>query len=317
MKVFAPGKIVLSGAYAVLEGAPAIVLATTRGALAGEPPIGGSPSASRSRPPSPEVLAALGGETAPEVDASALFEGDKKLGLGASSAILVASLGFLAARAGEELSRPEVRASLFERALAAHATAQGGGSGVDVAAAVHGGALLFRRSLTGGRECAPVVLPEGIVWRAFFSGTSASTSELRSRVDALKANDGARFDQVMLPLRAAADVAKAAIVAGDAGALIGALRDQALGLAALGREADAPIVPRSFAELFGHASSSDAVFLGAGAGGGDIGLYVGTQAPPASFTSEAERRGFFALEGLGIDAAGVRVFRKATGDQNQ
>ena len=34
MKVFAPGKLVLTGAYAVLEGAPAIVVATSRGAFA-------------------------------------------------------------------------------------------------------------------------------------------------------------------------------------------------------------------------------------------------------------------------------------------
>ncbi len=34
MRVFAPGKLVLTGAYAVLEGAPAIVVATNRGAVA-------------------------------------------------------------------------------------------------------------------------------------------------------------------------------------------------------------------------------------------------------------------------------------------
>ena len=34
MKVFAPGKLVLTGAYAVLSGAPAIVFATNRGVYA-------------------------------------------------------------------------------------------------------------------------------------------------------------------------------------------------------------------------------------------------------------------------------------------
>ena len=68
LRVFAPGKMVLTGAYAVLRGAPAISVAVSRGAYA----IAGSRgTASR------EVAAAIGEDPAPEVDTSALFDGDR------------------------------------------------------------------------------------------------------------------------------------------------------------------------------------------------------------------------------------------------
>ena len=83
----APGKLVLSGAYSVLSGAPALVVAVDRYVLADS-----------TRPPAfltPEVHAAIGERAAPWFDASALREGEKKLGLGSSAAILVASLAAL------------------------------------------------------------------------------------------------------------------------------------------------------------------------------------------------------------------------------
>ena len=113
MKVFAPGKLVLTGAYVVLGGAPAIVVATSRGAYA---------DGSRTNPtPTAEVRAALGDVVSPHVDASSLFLGSRKLGLGASSAILVASLGAREAARGADLGHPDVRLAIFNRARAAHA----------------------------------------------------------------------------------------------------------------------------------------------------------------------------------------------------
>ncbi|MBM4364466.1 MAG: phosphomevalonate kinase, partial [Deltaproteobacteria bacterium] len=78
----APGKLVLSGAYAVLEGAPAIVTAVDRWVTADT----GRPADRLT----PEVSAALAGRTAPWFDAGPLRDGEQKLGLGSSAAILVA-----------------------------------------------------------------------------------------------------------------------------------------------------------------------------------------------------------------------------------
>jgi hypothetical protein len=78
MRACAPGKLVLSGAYSVLEGAPAIVSAVDRYACCNS-----------ARPASlvtDEVRAALPSGNAPEFDAAALRADGRKLGLGSSRA---------------------------------------------------------------------------------------------------------------------------------------------------------------------------------------------------------------------------------------
>jgi len=156
--VRAPGKLVLSGAYAVLSGAPALVAAVDRFALADGDRL--------AEWATPEVRAALASDQAPWFDASALRKDGKKLGLGSSAAILVASLAALEVPGDAELSDRELCARVYQRALLAHRMAQGGGSGIDVAASAHGGLLVARRS---GSELAlsPVAFPSGLhfeVW---------------------------------------------------------------------------------------------------------------------------------------------------------
>src|SRR5690606_18277316 len=131
MKARAPGKVVLSGAYAVLEGAPCIVTAVDRYVTADSQRVATHVA--------DEVAAAMEAPF-PWVDVSQLRGNGRKLGLGSSAAIVVASL---AARHPEWLANPAGREQLYERALLAHRTAQGGGSGVDVAAAVFGGSLNY------------------------------------------------------------------------------------------------------------------------------------------------------------------------------
>ena len=134
LRVVAPGKMLLSGSYAVLEGAPALVCAVDRYAVAREA-SGDAASA--------EVAAAFGAEAPPSVDVSALSRGGDKLGLGGSAAAVVAALGYRFASRGEDLGRAPVRDAIFRDARRAHARVQGGGSGVDIAASVYGGVLRY------------------------------------------------------------------------------------------------------------------------------------------------------------------------------
>lgn len=147
----APGKLILTGEYAVLDGAPALVIAVDRRVVArreGIPP--GSPFllavarelAQRYGAASPGALAAL--EIA--VDSSAFYDAadrTQKLGLGSSAAVTVAATALALAAQHGAIDRDEVLAI----ALAAHANAQGAkgarGSGADIAAAVYGGAIVF------------------------------------------------------------------------------------------------------------------------------------------------------------------------------
>lgn len=277
MKVFAPGKLVLTGAYAVLEGAPAIVVAVDCYAVA-------------------DVSAP------DDVDVHALHdEAGRKLGLGSSAASMVASQGARALARGEDLADPMVRANLFRGVREAHAHQQRGGSGVDVAAAVHGGAL---RYATDGKDAVvrPVELPPGLVLRAFWSGTSARTSELRARVDALLD----RSPLALSRLRLHATVAASAVNARDARAFVRAAGDYGRGLDALGRAADAPIVPPAFAELAALAEPLDAAFLPSGAGGGDVAVWLALAPPPASLVERAAALGMRLLS-LAVDRGGVRT----------
>ena len=276
MKVIAPGKLVLTGAYAVLEGAPAIVVAVDRYAVVD--------------------LAAPD-----DIDVRALHDQDgRKLGLGSSAASMVASQGARAVVRGEDLADPLVRAHLFRGVREAHAHEQRGGSGVDVAAAVHGGVL---RYVTDGNEATlrAVELPPGLVLRAFWSGASARTSELRARVDALCD----RSPLALARLRLLATTAASAVDTRDTGAFVRAARDYGHALDALGQAADAPIVPPAFAELATLAEPHDAAFLPSGAGGGDVAVWLALAPPSADFVERAGALGMRPLP-LAVDRGGVR-----------
>jgi len=155
----APGKLVLLGEYAVLDGAPAVVCAVDRGVRCVL-----TPSERREHiTPGDDrfVAAALDACDAPAgtytfstwnpVDA------ETKVGFGHSAAATVAALHAAGLRGDE----------LLARALAVHHQVQGSGSGVDVAASAVGGVLRFQ---AGAASPLPAIEPI-VVW----SGASALT----------------------------------------------------------------------------------------------------------------------------------------------
>jgi phosphomevalonate kinase len=296
VKVVAPGKLLLFGAYAVLEGAPAIVVSVDRYAVADPARVDPAPSR--------EVLAAFGAEPAPLVDATALYDGAAKLGLGSSAAVLVASLGARAASRGQDLTSSATRKAIFQEARAAHAAAQGGGSGVDIAASTFGGALAYVARPEADARADAITLPQGLSLVAFWSGVSARTSELRARVEVLRARD-ARTHAAALD--ALADASRAALGAlADLPRFVAAAAANARALASLGRVADAPVVPEAFGELATLAERSDAAFYPSGAGGGDVGVWIGAAPPPPAFLERCGGLGMHRL-GVGMEAAGVRT----------
>jgi phosphomevalonate kinase len=286
MRVIAPGKLVLTGAYAVLEGAPAIVVAVDR-------------------------YAAVDTRTPGTVDTRSLYDAaGQKLGLGSSAASMVASFGARALARGEDPRHAAVRTEIFRAVRAAHKREQGGGSGVDVAASVHGGALRYTivRDPSGASKrptdatMRAVDLPAGLVLASYWSGTSARTSELLSRVDALRARGGA--SAVFTRLRAAAEDAADAVA--DAASFVRKASIFGRVLASLGEAADAPIVPPAFAELASLAEHEHAAFYPSGAGGGDVAVWLGIAPPSPAFTRRAEALALAPLA-LAVDHGGVRA----------
>jgi phosphomevalonate kinase len=278
VRVIAPGKIVLTGAYAVLEGAPAIVAAVDRYAVADS-------------------------DAAGEVDVRALHdEAGSKLGLGSSAAAVVVSQAARAFGRGEDPRHPTVRAALFRHAREAHARQQGGGSGVDVAASVFGGVLRYALD-----RATPVLhaieFPADLEFAVYFSGKSARTSDLRARVDGLRNRAGS--GGIFAMLRRYAERAADALDRGQAGEFVDGARDFGRALDRLGRAADAPIVLPAFAELATLAEDEGGTFLPSGAGGGDIAVWLGTAPPSDAFEGRAEALSLRRLP-LSIDRGGVR-----------
>ena len=192
----APGKLVALGEYAVLDGAPALVLALDRFAearigpspdeachLTTRPPLGARavfvPGESSGVPLLDVVTATLTPPLAwrASVDSTDFFAGPHKLGLGSSAAVLCAWAGALTAFAashGRHVEAPTLR-GLIEL----HRAFQGGrGSGIDVAAAFTGGALTFRLGPGGAPHVGSVRLANSVGFAGIFAGRSASTPEL-------------------------------------------------------------------------------------------------------------------------------------------
>jgi phosphomevalonate kinase len=297
MRVAAPGKLLLSGAYAVLEGSPAMVMAIDRHAVADD---------ARRGSPSAEVEAAMPAAEAPHVDASALFDGDRKLGLGSSAAVVVAALGVVAAGRGADLRDVATRKDLFETARAAHARVQGGGSGVDIAASVYGGVLRYEIGGASGFQLSRAELPKGLLLETYWSGECVRTSDMRARVDALRSRDRPTFGARMRDLSTAARACSRAVEAGDASAFVLAAAASERALSALGQDADVPIVPGYARDLVRAADEEGAAFCPSGAGGGDIFVRFGLAPASLRFTAAARAARLDLLK-LGPDAHGVRL----------
>lgn len=301
MKARAPGKLVLSGAYSILWGAPALVCAVSRDAVADTERAPEHVGAELARAVELGYL-----PFAPHVDVSALRaprsdgQGTRKLGLGSSAALLVAALAAFELGPLDEARR----ASLFERARQAHLEAQGGGSGVDVAAAVYGGVLRAALDDDGRLHVEPSALPPGTTIRVFAAAEPAETASLVARVRSFREADPRRFDELIGRAKLGAELAASS---SDAFELVRALDEQRAALAELGRRAEAPIVTDGVARLAEHARTLGGAHFGpSGAGGGDVALWVGASVPSRDFVALAEREGYTELA-LDVGAAGAEL----------
>jgi len=295
----APGKVVLCGEYAVLDGAPAVAMAVDRRAVARVtcPGPGRGPSGGDDR-----LLECAAQVVLPEALETCGFDLDTrgfvdegsgvKLGIGSSAALTVALVAALARQRPGNEARPVV-----DVALAAHAAFQGGlGSGVDVATCASGGIIEFDGS---NKNSTPIAWPAELHYALLWSGTAASTT--------------ARIARVTRPSPARellADRARAAVSAwrsSAAAAIVTALRDYITALANLDREYGLDIFAAGHEALCAQASADSIVYKPCGAGGGDIGIVLGTdRAQVAAFVEQAQDRGFVDTK-LRVDWHGVAV----------
>lgn len=293
MKARAPGKVVLSGAYAVLEGSPCIVTAVDRYVTA---------DATR---PAEHIAAEVREAMAPpfpHIDASELRTEGRKLGLGSSAAIVVASLATLPEF---PCSSPDQLHTLYERALFAHRRAQGGGSGVDVASATFGGTICFHYDDQGPGRVTPTSLPN-LSLEIWSCPQASVTSGFLKAVRELKRHSPSDYARLFQALDA---TAKRAIEACGPSAAhtsewLAAMDEQATLLATLGTLARIPIFTEEVTQLREIARQEAAVVMPSGAGGGDLALFFSHQPPSESLLQAAAQRGVTRLS-VQIGARGV------------
>lgn len=291
LRVSAPGKLMIAGEYAVLSGGTCLVTAVDRRAFAtldddGSGAAGhGSPGASPRSPDrpvlTPEVRVArrraetlLGPVPATltlSIDVTALRNEEQgtKLGLGSSAAGAAAAAGVIFAHHGHDLTDEAVRMRVLEVALSGHREVAPEGSGADVAAAVLGGFVTFRRAnddIDVERVAWPKHAEVAVVW----TGVEAKTSELVRRVNVLKNGDPARHDGLVAHISRAAQALIGAAKRGDAPAIVDAARAHGDAMAALGDASGAPIVEARHREVMRLAAEAGGAAKPSGAGGGDV-----------------------------------------------
>jgi len=302
----APGKILIAGEYAVLDGGEAVVMAINRRARAS---LAAEPEA-----PSPFLAAAatviaeeLGADRAAllervRVDSAPLCDADTgaKLGLGSSAAAITAAVALC-------LPPPGDRRLLHRIAHRAHAAAQGGaGSGADVAASVWGGMLLCRPPDRAGEplRVAPLSLPRDLVLVPVWLGRPADTRALVADMTAFARREPATALALYARIaRAATDLADA--IRPDQA--IAALWEGSVAAGELGRAAGVEIVTEGHRQLAGRAEALGGVVKPTGAGGGDVALaaFPGPEAAE-HFRADAASLGMKLLD-LSVDPDGARL----------
>jgi len=321
----APGKVVLSGEYAVLDGAPAVCMAINRRArvtiaASGQdfhtvlapghvdeltgfriadgqfewPDHGGEF----------ELLECIWRESGIEPGSGLSLTLDTagfldealgcKTGIGSSAALAVA----LAAAMHEWQPRD---ANPLDIAHRAHLAFQNGlGSGVDIASAYEGGLIEF---LMKDRAAKRLDMPEGLECRLVWSGSPAKTGKKLERYS----RRGAQ------PSRAAlAYSAKRMAEAWDTGrpeSILGEYRDYIHVLQEFSADHDLGVFDAGHAELAAAAEAEGLVYKPCGAGGGDIGMVLASEATKIDEFVAAHLPERFQVMDLGIDEHGVEVAR--------
>lgn len=324
----APGKLVVLGEYAVLGGAPALVIAVDRYCRAS---IGLSTDRAchlETRAPGPERISRAPGEPTgvalvdlvcgethrlqelkpwrAVLDSAELFDARGKLGLGSSAAALCAWAGVWAGYAGA--GGLSVREPEAENLIRIHRALQhGAGSGLDVAASLTGGAIEFRLENGATPRIGTVRLPNSVRFTGVFTGSAASTRGLVARYRDWVTAAPEAAERQWRSMAAVAEAGCAAARNDDKDAFLGAVRDYGRYLDSLGQAMGADIVTADHRAIDAAARDHGIAYKVSGAGGGDLGIAFSPEPESlGAFASSVRSQGYRVID-LDLDHAGLTV----------
>lgn len=277
-QVSAPGKMMVIGEYAVLQGAPCVVAAVdvrVRLRQLQNPvpePFWATlpPEASAARELAEKEVGAV--DAALMLDVSDLRSGAQKLGVGSSAAAAAAAAGFVFSAAGHDLGDEATKQRVFECAIAGHRAVAPRGSGADVSACTLGGFVRFVRESAERATATPLTFPAGPVTRVVWTGKQVRTSDMLDRIEALRQRDAALLAARMEALSACAADFVAAVECGEVAAILAGLSEYGRRMGELGDAAGAPIVEQTLARIAALAQAAGGAAKPSGAGGGDVAL---------------------------------------------
>lgn len=287
----APGKIVLSGEYAVLDGAPAIVMAVDRRARAVLADDAGRISQVRAPAYTSKVgrfeiadggIHWLDGQALYRVvdsvwraadarpSAAQLIDLDtsdfvdrkrkQKIGIGSSAALTVALCA--------AVKHSTDRGTIMAVAQRAHEDLQGGvGSGVDIACSLCGGLIEYSME---GAAVAALNWPEELYYRVIWTGVAASTRDKLRRFDT--GVSAPSRERLAGASKRMAEVWRS----GDASEIIKDYRSYIEDLRQFSIDHGLGIFDAGHEDLWRTATDSQLTYKPCGAGGGDVGIVFGT-----------------------------------------
>lgn len=178
--ISAPGKLVLAGEYAVLEGYPGLVMAVNRRVVL-------TPSEHLSHSRLWEAVSQSQCEPRFKITSRALYEGIHKLGLGSSAAAAVCMAAYVQS------------SNTYQLALEGHKRFSGGlGSGIDIAASYYGGLIRFQNKQV--TQLQPAFDARSLL--CIFTKKSQSTRAFLARVLDYKSREPENYASLMAELGA-------------------------------------------------------------------------------------------------------------------